>query len=146
MKKKTNLSNSSSKVKMTPRWYKETFDAESKLRKQMVEDILYNVSCHGSLMDQPTEIGKQFVDWIRKEFVLIGFAPNTTYMKIEGKGDDLQATWVHPWAMNTLIYKNKKLPFLIYVNAGMRLNEMLLAEIPFNMEAFENVLAGGLTS
>lgn len=136
----------SDKVKMIPRWYKSVREQSSAARKRLVEITLDNISRHGSLTDQPTEVGKQLVSWIKKEFVLVGIAPNITYLKVESAKKDLNATYVHPWAMTTLIYKHKKLPFLIQVNAGMRLDKMLLAEIPMNAELFAKMEVAGITS
>lgn len=136
----------SSSVKMIPKWFKELREMSEGERRQIVEIVLASVSCHGSLKNEPTEIGKQMVSWIKREFELIGFAPNTTYLKAQGKKSELDATWVHPWGMVTLIYKNKTLPFLIYVNAGMRKDEMLLKQIPFNSDSFGNEAVKGLTS
>jgi len=134
----------SEKVKSFPRWYEEMADKSPSFRKQIVETVLKNVSCHGSSNDKPTPLGKQFVGWIRKEFELIGFAPNAMYLRVSGA--DLQATFIHPWAMITLLYKHKKLPFVIQVNSGMRKDEMMLAQIPYNKALFDNEDVIGLTS
>ena len=108
--------------------------------------VLTNVSKHGSLNDRPTEIGKQLVGWIKKEFEIVGLTPTTTYLKVDAKKDEIFATFVHPWAMVTLLYKHKTLPFCIQVNSGMRKDEMLLAQIPFNSSLFDNEDVIGLTS
>jgi hypothetical protein len=67
------------------------------------------------------------------------------YLKGEGSKKDLEATFVHPWAMTTLVFKHKSLPLLMHINAAMEKDGMFLAEIPFNKELFRGVLSEGLT-
>jgi hypothetical protein len=136
----------SDKVKMIPRWYKNLRELSQAARVALVEITLDNVCRHGSMTDKYTVQGKKLVSWIKSEFVLVGIAPNFTYLKVKSTKNDLNATYVHPWAMTTLIYKHKTLPFLIQVNAGMRLDQMLLAEIPMNQELFSQMEVTGMTS
>lgn len=136
----------SDKAKILSSWYRDLRESSTASRQAAVETALYNISCHGSKEDRPTVIGKQLVAWIRNEFELIGFTPNTAYLKLNGSGKNASSTYVHAWAMVTLLYKNKKLPFVIQVNAEMRLDKMRLAEIAFNADTFEDEYATGLTS
>lgn len=135
----------SGRVKMFPRWYKQLKDLSPDVRKKLVEAILHAVSCHGSLEDKPTQAGKELVYWIKSEFDLVGFAPNFTYLKAEAKKqEDLEASWIHPWGFETLVYKHKKFPFLIFVNSKMRKDQMFLQEIPFNEDAIEKIVTTGV--
>lgn len=136
----------SERVKMFPGWYKELRKMNSSAREKLIEIVLENIRRDGDLKDQPTLEGTKLVQMLKRECEFVGFAPNVTYLKCQGKKDELQASFVHPWAMTTLVYKHKKLPILIYANAGMRKDQMLLAELPFNQELLDRIEVIGLTS
>lgn len=64
----------------------------------------------------------------RKEFELVGFAANVTYVRIDGNAMDLSAMYVHPWGTPTLLLKHKRLPVIIMASPSMRYDASLLAE------------------
>jgi hypothetical protein len=64
---------------------------------------------------------------------LIGFAANANYIKVDSSNsDELGALYVHPFGTPPLLYKHKKLPMLIIVGPGIRLDESVLAEATGN--------------
>jgi len=134
----------SEKVKSIPGWYNQLIALSYNQRRELVEKILYNVSTHGSLKDEPTAEGKEMVKWLKQSCDLIGFTPCVTYLKASGDREEMDVTYIHPWGYLTLVYKHKKFPFLITVNSGMRKDKMILASIPANKGVFDGLSVVGI--
>lgn len=62
------------------------------------------------------------------EFETVGFAANTSYVKIDGNAKELNCMFVHPWGSPTLLLKHKRLPLCVLVSASMRYDETILNE------------------
>lgn len=118
---------------LIPRHIEEFLNLSSRDKKRLVEIAMDNIERFGSLEDRPTEEGRAMRQWLERQFQFIGVSPNTMYIKT----DDSQVPLIHPWGMTTLLFKHKRLPFVVSVNAEMRLDEMKLQEIPFNRETFQ---------
>jgi hypothetical protein len=129
------------KTKMFPGWYKELRKLSASDRVALLEIVMENIRRGGDLKDRVNAEGDALVKELRRDYLFVGFSPSVMYLK---KTND-EATYVHPWGMVTLIFKHKRLPTLLHVNAAMRKDEMLLAKIPFNREVFEALDATGIT-
>ena len=129
------------KIKMFPSWYKELRELNASAREALIEIVLENL--RRDINDRVSEEGSALVKDLRRNYEFVGFSPSVMYLKARDK--DQEATYVHPWAMVTLIFKHKRLPTLTHVNAAMRKDEMILAKIPFNHEVFEAIEARGIT-
>ena len=125
------------KVKSFPGWYKDVQDHPASARKRLVEIALDNIRRGGNINDQVVPECDEMVKTLRRDYKLIGISPNLMYLKVDGSREDLNATYIHPWGMTTLIFKHKKLPILLHVNAAMEWDESFLAKIPQNHELFE---------
>ena len=81
----------------------------------------------------------QFSDESTWEF--IGFTPNVQYIKEKASSKaEREACWVHPWGTITLLFKHKKLPLCVSVNAGMRFNKSFLHEMKFNRDSAPDLM------
>ena len=82
---------------------------------------------------------------LTKECTLIGICPNNYYVlhKTREAGKDMDSTFIHKWGYPTLLYKYNKAPIVFQVNPGIRLDEMLLNEIPYNQKFFKGVAVSG---
>lgn len=74
-------------------------------------------------------------DWLsdqlenKADYELIGFVPNLSYIKHDAKDAGLlNAIFVHPWGVPSLLYKHKRLPIAVIVNPAMRLDDTVLNE------------------
>jgi hypothetical protein len=76
--------------------------------------------------------GEELIKELKKNYILIGFAPNITYVKHDGAKEDLKYQWVHPFGTPTLLYKHKKLPTLLLVNGNLDFNNSRLNKIDKN--------------
>lgn len=130
---------------MFPGWYRDLEEMSPQARAKLIDVVLDNISRFGTQNDSVNSACSELVRALKRDFDFVGFSPSVMYLKHKGDRDDLDATFVHPWAMVTLIFKHRKLPMLIHVNAGMKKDKMILASIPFNHEVFEGIAARGIT-
>jgi hypothetical protein len=84
-----------------------------------------------------------------KEWVITGMAPNLFYFRVNSDADseaqrqsDLDALWVHPFSLFTLVLKHKTLPLIILCNSNLMYNDTVLAHIDGNkgLKAMKNLL------
>ena len=125
------------KIKSFTDSYKMIQDLSASDRARLIEITFDNIKRGGDIDDQVVPECDEMVKALKRDFKFIGFSPNLMYLKARGPKDDLEATYIHPWAMTTLIFKHKTLPFLIHINAAMEWDESFLSKIPQNHELFE---------
>ena len=89
-----------------------------------------------------SEEGTKFVKNLQKDFEFVGFAPNIFYIKESGPKKHTEVQWVHPFSVPTLLYKHKKLPYLILTNPNLDFNDSRLRQIDQNvsLEELQNIL------
>jgi len=84
-----------------------------------------------------------------KEWVITGVTPNLFYFRVnseasseEERQSDLDALWVHPFSLFTLVLKHKTLPLIILCNSNLMYNDTVLAHIDGNkgLKAMKNLL------
>lgn len=63
-----------------------------------------------------------------KEFELVGFAANVSYVRLDGNATEMAALYVHPWGTPTLLLKHKTLPVILMASPSIRYDQTLLAE------------------
>jgi hypothetical protein len=116
-----------SDVREAHRWCEDFLRLTPSERKvvarQVLEELLaFSEKGEG---DSDTRAGKKLVSELRDAslYELVGVSPNVQYFKVEGEKEDLSAWWVHPFSVPTLLFKHKRLPFLVQVNPYLRYNE-----------------------
>jgi hypothetical protein len=74
-----------------------------------------------------------------KEWEITGLAPNLFYFRVNSDANseaqrqsDLDALWVHPFSLFTLVLKHKTLPLIILCNSNLMYNDTVLAHIDGN--------------
>lgn len=74
--------------------------------------------------------GKEAVAFLKNDCHLIGFCPSTTYIMHKERGEgSLNVFWEHPFSIPTLLYKHKKLPFLILSNGNLDFDDSRLVKM-----------------
>jgi hypothetical protein len=84
-----------------------------------------------------SEQGENLVKQLIEEFDFVGFTPNVTYVKEKGIKQDLNAQWVHPFSIPTLLFKHKELPILAITNGNLDFNDSRLRKIDKNIDLEE---------
>lgn len=121
-------------------WYRQLIHATKKRRHQFVDLVLEGLKVFKN--GKPNKAGQDFVKMLKKDCELIGFTPNVFYIKAGKKNGrdyaaDMKTQWVHPFGSHTLLYKHKKLPFLIITNQNLKLDDSRLSDISENTSLSE---------
>lgn len=75
-----------------------------------------------------------------KNWVFIGFAPYTAYIKMDAEFEDqLGCTWIHPYSMPTLVYKHRWMPMVVHVNPELSYNESVVYRLNKDMKHLKGV-------
>jgi hypothetical protein len=88
-------------------------------------------------LGKPSKAGDDLVKSLKKDFEFIGFSPNIMYIKEDGPKKHTEVQWVHPFSVPTLLFKNKKLPYLVLVNPNLDFNDSRLRKIDQNLSLEE---------
>lgn len=129
-----------SEIKEYLTWVWDLIKSKASHRKEartLAEDAVKNFK-----KGNPSKEGDTLCSQLKKDFEFIGFAPNISYIKEKGPKDQLEALWVHPFSVPTLLYKHKKLPYLVLVNGNLDFNNTRLSDIKQNasLDGLENIL------
>lgn len=99
-------------------WSVTLLDADENERKELI-DLSYD-SIRGFKKGEDSEEGNDAVNFLKGECEMIGFCPSTTYIMHRPRGEgSLDVFWEHPFSIPTLLFKHKKLPFLILSNGNL---------------------------
>jgi hypothetical protein len=73
------------------------------------------------------------------DWSITGLAPNLFYFRVNSDADneedkqaDLDALWVHPFSLFTLVLTHKTLPLIVLCNSNLMYNDTVLAHIDGN--------------
>jgi hypothetical protein len=136
-------------------WAVTMLDAEQGERKEFA-DMVFN-SIANFKKGEPSEEGRKAVNFLKNECEMIGFCPSTTYIMHKSRGEgSLNVFWEHPFSIPTLLFKHKKLPFLILSNGNLdfddsrliKMNKMAKIEVDEDLEgeiSFEDDEVRGIT-
>lgn len=71
-----------------------------------------------------------FSDYLEsnKDFELVGFALNYSYINLDPKYGDTGPVWVHPWGLPSLLYRHKRNPVYMLTGPAHRLDENILGQ------------------
>lgn len=109
-------------------WAVTMLDFEQEERLEMVEDVLQSILTYQKGEVSPE--GEDAVAVLQNECKLIGFVPSVTYiMHKERSEGSLEVFWEHPFSIPTLLYKHKKLPFLILSNGNIDFDVSRLTKV-----------------
>lgn len=99
---------------------------------------------------KPSKDGNDVYDMLTSgDWEITGLTPNLFYFRVnsDAKSEaqrqaDLDALWVHPFSLFTLVVKHKTLPLIILCNSNMMYNDTVLAHIDGNkgLKAMKNLL------
>ena len=109
-------------------WAVTMLDAEESERVEFVDLILDSIK--NFKKGEPSEEGNQAVSFLKNDCKLIGFCPSTTYIMATPRGEgSLDTFWEHPFSIPTVLYKHKKLPFLILSNGNLDFDDSRLRKM-----------------
>ena len=107
-------------------WVEDILNMEAGHRASLVKKILDDIK---------EEIGDNFYTMLTSADVeFVGISPSTRYIKTKGSAEDLDAIWVHPFSVPTLLFYHKKTHCLINAGAAIRFNDSILNEIAENRD------------
>jgi len=121
-------------VKQYASWVQMMQNLSENKRQEWVKRI------HNSLKEQAqkekTRERKELINFSKllqdkNIFKLIGFSPNTQYIKDSiGKNDpgELDPVYIHAFGTPKLLYAHKKLPVLVIIGPDLRIDESVLDE------------------
>lgn len=80
----------------------------------------------------------QFRDYLKKQKDLEfkGFGPIIRYIKEDGKKDDLNGHFNHPWGIPSIIFSLKNLPGALVTSPVLRVNDSIINEIDENKDHY----------
>lgn len=109
-------------------WATTILDSEEKERPEFVELILKSILNFKN--GESSDEGKKAVSFLKNDCHLIGFCPSTTYIMPKNRGEgSLDVFWEHPFSIPTLLYKHKKLPFLVLSNGNLDFDDSRLIKM-----------------
>ena len=112
-------------------WVKNLIFSSLKFRKETKEIALEGILQH--IGGEETPEMKEFLVFLKKEAEFIGFIPSVSYIKEKSSHkEELEAMFVHPFSVPTLLYKIKNRPALIIVNVNLSFNDSVLCKISEN--------------
>lgn len=125
-------------------WLDDLLESSQKRRKQLKAALLTGIreaKAEWTNHKNPEERkiksknpeSKKLANWLESDdFDFIGFTPSIMYVKETGPKPDLDAIWHHDFAVPSLLYKHKDLPFLIISNPGLDFNNSVVKSIDAN--------------
>jgi hypothetical protein len=129
-----------SEVKEFLTWAETMIATPIKQRKIWVEKIIAGIRSYREPKTKNPDMESQkkyLSDMLENEddVELIGFAVNSSYIKVDSPHEEeLGALFIHPFGTPQLLYKHKKLPMLLIVGPGIRLDESILEEVSGNQK------------
>lgn len=119
-------------------WVKQLLGLKESDRSRLASEVFRGIGefSHLGEGNQDTSTGKELQKELKKNFTVVGFAPNVSYIREKGSKEDLEALWVHPFATPALLLAHKKLPILVIASGGLRFNETVLNEMKTNIDKY----------
>ena len=126
-------------------WAVTMLEAEEDERAEFVDLILDSIK--NFKKGEISQEGKEAVSFLKNDCSLIGFSPSVTYIMHKERGEgSLNVFWEHPFSIPSLLYKHKKLPFLILSNGNidfdnsrlLRMSKLDKIEVDENINDCEN--------
>ena len=83
------------------------------------------------VLDQVRSENRKLYNFINSpDIEFVGVAASTEYLLCDGPVDELEALWVHPHGIPSLIFAGKG--YMVIVNPILRVSDSVLSEIPGN--------------
>jgi hypothetical protein len=112
-------------------WVKDLLNFPVSARKKVRKMVLDGIK--NFKKGKPSKEAEEFLELLKQEGQLVGFATNITYVMESAKYDDeLESIWVHPLSEPSLLYKIKDMPILIVTNPNIEYNDSVLNKIEQN--------------
>ena len=68
-----------------------------------------------------------------KGLKFLGFSPNVSYIRVKGRGEEMDYNWVHPFSTPTLCFQHKSLPLYFIAGPNIMYNDSMLRRNADNM-------------
>lgn len=110
------------------RWFENLIEnAPAEDRQKIVHLVMKN------LYDSKTKADQELYEEIQAgKYKLIGICPRISYALVEGNKEDLDAEWLHPFGVFTLLFKHGSSGHLIIVNPALRLDDSVINQTSGN--------------
>ena len=104
-------------IEELPLWYRQFMELDESKKKKAIARILEGIK----------QNRKKLYDFIKKsECELVGVVPRIVYMLPGGKDEESSTTWIHAFAMTTLLFWHEEGQFGFFANPVLSYNDSIL--------------------
>lgn len=108
--------------------YANTVSRMSKNEKNRLKELIIDgIRTYRKGSEKKSEWLSDYVESGR-DFEILGFALNHSYINVDPGYGDTKPLWIHPWGTPSLLLKHKRLPYFMVTGPSIRLDENVRGE------------------